>query len=295
MGVLSLSPRRLAFSLSLLLDAVTFAPAGASFNMERAAKENANMRMKKSFLSVFGLLLAATPALAQGSSGSSGQEAAPPPGASRMQRPEEGRGRPVLGKISSIKDGVLELVRMDGTTITVRITDKTEYRKDRQNAKLSDFKVGDMVLVRAEGNGDQDLTAWMVAGRTGGSPGGPGMGGPGGGMIMGGGELGKDFVFGEVKSVDAPKITVMRPDNVTQTLELNEETSLRKGRESVTMADIQPGDHVFVRGGVQANAFVPKMVMVIGPEQWKRMQEMGMEPGAGKPPTADPRPHPPQQ
>src|SRR5207247_1970762 len=189
---------RLAFSLSLLLDAVTFAPAGASFNMERAAKENANMRMKKSFLSVFGLLLAATPALAQGSSGSSGQEAAPPPGASRMQRPEEGR--------------------------------------------------------------------------SGGSPGGPGMGGPGGGMMMGGGELGKDFVFGEVKSVDAPKITVMRPDNVTQTLELNEETSLRKGRESVTMADIQPGDHVFVRGGVQANAFVPKMVMVIGPEQWKRMQ-----------------------
>ena len=46
--------------------------------------------------------------------------------------------------------------------------------------------------------------------------------------------------------MDAPKITVLRPDNVTQTLELNEETSLRKGRESVTMADIQVGDHVFV-------------------------------------------------
>src|SRR5438046_1355269 len=229
MGVLSLSPRRLVFSLSLLLDAVTFAPAGASFNMERPAKE-----------------------------------------------------------------GVRELVRMDGTTITVRITDKTEYRKDRQNAKLSDFKVGDMVLVRAEGNGDQDLTAWMVAGRTGGSPGGPGMGGPGGGMIMGGGELGKDFVFGEVKSVDAPKITVMRPDNVTQTLELNEETSLRKGRESVTMADIQVGDHVFVRGAVQNNAFVPKIVMVVGPEQWKRMQEMGMGPGQAKP-QGDKKLDPPQQ
>ena len=112
-------------------------------------------------------------------------------------------------------------------------------------------------------------------------------------MMMGGGELGKDFVFGEVKSVDAPKITVLRPDNVTQTLELNEETSLRKGRESVTMADIQPGDHVFVRGGVENNTFVPKMVMVIGPEQWKRMQEMGMAPAAGKPP-ADSKPTAPQ-
>src|SRR5262249_4720425 len=82
-----------------------------------------------------------------------------------------------------------------------------------------------------------------------------------------------------------PKITVLRPDNVTQTLELNEETSLRKGRESVTMADIQPGDHVFVRGGVESNTFVPKMVMVIGPEQWKRMQEMGRY-GAGSWQTA---------
>jgi len=113
-------------------------------------------------------------------------------------------------------------------------------------------------------------------------------------MMMGGGELGKDFVFGEVKSVDAPKITVLRPDNVTQTLELNEETSLRKGRESVTMADIQVGDHVFVRGAVQNNAFVPKIVMVVGPEQWKRMQEMGMAPGQAKP-QGDKKPDPPQQ
>ena len=184
---------------------------------------------------------------------------------------------------------------MDGGSVTVKLTDKTEYRKDRQSAKLADFKVGDMVLIRTEGNGDQDLTAALIAGRTGGGPGGQGMGGPGGGMMMmGGGELGKDFVFGEVKAVDAPKITVLRPDNVTQTLELNEETSLRKGRDSVTMADIQVGDHVFVRGGVQNNAFVPKMVMVIGAEQWKRMQEMGMTPGVVKP-QGDKKPDPPQQ
>jgi uncharacterized protein DUF5666 len=237
-------------------------------------------------LGVLGLLLVATPTPAQ--------EAAPPQGAGQNQRPEESRGRGVMGKITSIKDGALELARMDGATVTVKLTDKTEYRKDRQTAKLADFKVGDMVLIRTEGSGDQDLTAVVVAGRTGAGPGGPGMGGPGGAMMMGGGELGKDFVFGEVKSVDAPKITVLRPDNVTQTLELNEETSLRKGRESVTMADIQVGDHLFVRGGVQNNAFVPKMVMVIGAEQWKRMQEMGMTPGMAKP-QGDKKPDPPQR
>lgn len=242
------------------------------------------------YLAILGLLLASMPA--------SAQEAAPPQGAGQMQHQEGGRGQGVMGKIIAVKDGALELTRMDGASVTVKVTDKTEYRKDRQSVKLADFKVGDMVFIRTEGEGDQNLTALVVAGRTGNGPGGqggPGMGGQGGGMMMmGGGELGKDFVFGEVKSVDAPKITVLRPDNVTQTLELNEETSLRKGRDSVTMADIQAGDHVFVRGAVQNNAFVPKMVMVIGPEQWKRMQEMGMTPGAAKP-QGDKKPDPPQR
>lgn len=237
-------------------------------------------------IAFLGLLLAATSALAQ--------DAAPPQGAGQRQRSEGGRGQGVMGKITGVKDGALELSRMDGANVTVKLTDKTEYRKDRQGAKLADFKVGDMVFIRTEGEGDQNLTALVVAGRTGNGQGGQGMGGPGGGMMMGGGELGKDFVFGEVKSVDAPKITVLRPDNVTQTLELNEETSLRKGRDSVTMADIQVGDHVFVRGTVQNNAFVPKMVMVIGPEQWKRMQEMGMAPGAAQP-QGDKKPNPPKQ
>jgi hypothetical protein len=107
---------------------------------------------------------------------------------------------------------------------------------------------------------------------------------------------------GEVKSVDAPKLTVLRPDNVTQTLELNEETSLRRGRESITMADIQPGDHVVVRGAVQNNAFVPKNVMVLSPEQWKQLEEMrkmsGMGPAgsgpAGSKHATAPKSNPPQ-
>ena len=245
------------------------------------------MRIKQTLS--FLLLLGATPVLAQ-------DPVTPPPQQSSPTGTgaEEARARGLVGKITAIKASALELAGMDGASVTVKLTDKTEYRKDRQSAKLADFKVGDTVMIRTEGGGDQDLTALLVAGRTGSGPGGQGRGGPGGGMMMGGGELGKDFVFGEVKSVDAPKITVLRPDDVTQTLELNEETSLRKGRESVTMADIQVGDHVFVRGGVQNKAFVPKMVMVIGPEQWKRMQEMGMVPGASKPP-ADSKPNPPPQ
>jgi hypothetical protein len=224
--------------------------------------------------------------LAAGAAAQSQDQGAPTSGGQgRGQRgPSDGQGQPLIGKITAIKDGAVELAKPDGTTVTLKITDKTEYRKDRQPAKLGDFKVGDMVFVRGEEDTNHGLTASMIAGRSGGGPdGGRGFGGGGNGG--GFGELGKDFVIGEVKSVDAPKITVLRPDNVTQTMELNEDTSLRKGRDSITMADIQPGDHIVVRGGVQNNSFVPKSVMVISPEQWKRMQEMGMVPAGSAPPN----------
>jgi len=129
-------------------------------------------------------------------------------------------------------------------------------------------------MVRGDENADRTVTAKLVGARTGGP--GRGTGGGSGGGMMGtfGGTLGKDYVVGEIKSIDAPRLTVLRTDNATQVLELNEETSLRKGRESITMADIQVGDHLMAHGAVQNEVFVPKGVMVMGPEQWKRMQEM---------------------
>jgi len=44
------------------------------------------------------------------------------------------------------------------------------------------------------------------------------------------------------------------------------------------MADIQPGDHIVVRGGLQNNAFVPKAVIVLSAEQWERMQQFAQRP-----------------
>ena len=231
---------------------------------------------------------AATPSQGQGA----------PPAAGQWRITNEGTGQPLLGKITAISKGSMELARPDGTATTVKLTDKTEYRKDRQAAKLADFKVGDLVFVRGEEKADHSVTAQLIGGRSAGSA--------GGGRGFGGGagfELGKDFVVGEVKSVEAPKLTVLRPDNVTQTLELNEDTSLRRGRESITMVDIQPGDHVMVRGAVENNVFVPKNLMLFSPEQWKQMEEMrkmagvgpaGSGPDASKPATA-PKSNPPQQ
>jgi hypothetical protein len=201
--------------------------------------------------------------------------------------PDE-RRLPLFGKITALHDGSMDVLDTNGDTISVKFNGQTQFRKDRQPAKRTDFKVGDIILVRGQEASDHhSWTAEVVAARSlnGGGQGGPGgRGGFGGGQGGGGGRngfqqqagtLGKDYVAGEIKTVDAPKLTVMRSDNVTQTLELNEDTSMRKGRESITMADIQAGDHVFARGAVENNVFVPKTVVVIGPEQWKRMQEFG--------------------
>jgi uncharacterized protein DUF5666 len=239
------------------------------------------------------LLLAATAGFAQVPAVSAvGQDHGEPPTARLTQRPEDGRGQPVFGKITAINKGSFELAKPDGTTMTVKFTDKTEFRRDRQGVKLSDFKVGDVVIVRGEENADHSLTAQSIGGRSaGGAQGGRGFG-----------EMGKDFVAGEVKSVDAPNLTILRADKVTQTLELNEETSLRRGRESITMADLQPGDHVVIRGAVEKNAFVPKNVMLLSPEQWKQMEEMRKMAGIGRDgnaptrnnPATAPKSNPPQ-
>jgi hypothetical protein len=205
-------------------------------------------------------------------------------GAGAAQMP--GRGgekRPGLfGKLTAVHDQSVEITRQGGDTVTVKIGGSTQFRKEGEAAKLSDLKVGDIVFVRGEENPDHTWTAEMIGTRPGGG-GGPqgGRGGPGGGPggTRPAGVLGQDYVFGEVKAIDTPRLTILRPDNVTQTVELNEETSLRKGRDSITMADIQAGDHIMVRGAMANNAFQPKSVMVIGPEQWKRMQEMGMSGG----------------
>src|SRR2546423_10295818 len=168
-------------------------------------------------------LLAATAGRAQAPApGAEGQEPGPP-AAGQRPGPNEGQGRPLFGKITLISKGSLELAKPDGQTVAVKITDKTEYRKDRQSAKFEDFKVGDMVFVRGEENADHSVTAQMIGGGTGGVVGGRGVGG-----------FGKDFVVGGGETVGAPKITVVRPGNDTQTLELEEEDSPPRGSRGDT-------------------------------------------------------------
>jgi len=151
------------------------------------------------------------------------------------------QGQGTGGTIAEIKPDGFRLKQMDGKVVTVKVTSETRFRKDRQDAKFADFKTGDMVMVGGEPAGTDAWTARFVASRT----------GEGGMQALREG-MGKQFIAGEVKAIDGTKLTIARPDGQAQTIEVDENTSFRKARESITLPDIKVGDHVFGRGAVNS-------------------------------------------
>jgi len=155
----------------------------------------------------------------------------------------EGRFQGVAGTITAIDKNQISLKTQDGKSVTVKLSSDTRYRKDRQPAALSDFKVGDMVMVGGDPAGENAWNARFVSSRS------------GAGQQMREG-LGKQFIAGEIKAIEGASLTILRVDGVTQTIQVDENTSFRKQNESITLADFKPGDRLFGRGEVKNGTFV---------------------------------------
>ena len=197
-----------------------------------------------------------------------------------MQGGERARRPAVAGTITAISNDTLTLMTFDERTVTVKLTSDTRFRKDQQDAKLSDFKVGDVVMVRGEKTGEDAYAAAAVMSRS------------GGGMMQGMSpeqmreKMGKEIIAGEIKSMEGLKLTIARPDGQTQTIAVDENTSFRKQGESVTLADLKPGDRVFGRGQLKDGIFVPS-VLNVGPPGGMRRGQQGASP-QGPPPEQHP-------
>lgn len=162
----------------------------------------------------------------------------------------------VAGTITAIDAHAITLKAREGQTAQVALDDKTQYRKGRDAAALGDFKVGDMVFVRGEKTGENAWQAAVVSAR--------GQDGdPGGNFAE---DMGKRFIAGEVKPIDGTQLTIQRLDGVTQKISVDEDTSFRKNGESITLADLKPGDHVFGRGEIKNGAFMPAVLNVGEPK-----------------------------
>jgi hypothetical protein len=195
-----------------------------------------------------------------------------------QQRPDRERGgrerfadlQRIFGTIKSVQADQLTIEDADGKSQVVKLTPDTRIRKDRQPAKASDFKAGDRVMVAGKSDASGTFVAqFVMAGQMRGGMGGGAMGmGPGGGappspedMVRMG--LGKEFIAGEVKNIEETKLTILRPDGQTQVIQADESTSFRNDKgESVTLADIKPGDKVAGRGELKDGVFVPRMLRI---------------------------------
>jgi hypothetical protein len=165
----------------------------------------------------------------------------------------------VAGTITAIRPDALDIQTPDGKSITVNISSDTQFRKNRKSAQIADFKVGDRVMALGEQQKDGPFLARMIAAF------GAGSGAPSGGFRadFSPEDLGKKFIVGQVAKIDDTKLTILRPDNVEQVIQPDENTSFRNDKgESVTLADIKVGDRVGGQGELKDGVFVPKILRI---------------------------------
>src|ERR1700724_72166 len=112
-------------------------------------------------------------------------------GPPRQQAPRDEGRMPLFGKITAIHNLSFEISNPNGETVTVKLTPQTEFRKDREAAKRSDFKVGDVIAVRGQENPDHTWTAQAVGARS--------ANGDGRGPTRQAGTLGTDYGAGQEK------------------------------------------------------------------------------------------------
>jgi hypothetical protein len=78
--------------------------------------------------------------------------------------------------------------------------------------------------------------------------------------------FGKTWLLGRVTEVKDTTVTVQsQVDNASHTFVADENTTFRRHREPVTLADLQVGETLRVEGAVKEGVFVATAVAVMGP------------------------------
>jgi len=219
----------------------------------------------------------------------------------------------VNGEVTAVSGTTITIKGEDGTIYLVTTTDNTRIMKGQgqvpgqtptpgqgrgAQVKITELKVGDGLV--AAGNLDapnKTLHALMV------------MATDAATVKAMKDNLGKTYIAGKVTAinVDDAKMTVERPDKVSQVIGFDETTSFKRGRggmggrqgaaaapagdagESITLADIKIGDNVTGQGSVKGGTFVPTQMMVMTPGAGgPRRGAPGATPPAGAAPATPP-------
>jgi len=188
------------------------------------------------------------------------------------------------GQITKVSGDTITIKTLSGSELTLKTSAETRFvGKDRSMIALKDLKAGDYVMAAGGGQPvDGVLQPRFVAQ-----------------MDEAGvkrmqdfqANLGKTVIAGEVKAIEDTRLTIARPDGQTQVIELDEGTSLRRGRdESITLADVKTGDRVFGQGELKNGVFVPKELRVMGQMSMRRPRDQqGDRPTTNTPPPESPK------
>jgi len=196
-------------------------------------------------------------------------------------------GNNAHGTVTAISGNNITIKDEQGQLYTVETGPNTHIRKDRQEVKLSDVHAGDVII--AVGNLDEQaktvgamfvvvLDAQQAAR-----------------MEQMRADFGKTWTAGEVTAKQGLTLTVERPDKVSQTVTVDENTEFRKrgpdGEEDIAFPDIKVGDHIMARGALKDGSFVATTVGVMGPRMVGRGRFNGQQ-GSGTQPAAQPQANP---
>lgn len=185
-------------------------------------------------------------------------------------------GQMVRGTVTAVTADRLTVKTEEGEVYQVAVSANTRMMKDRQPVKIADIKPGDGIGAMGVMDAPaKTVHAVFVA-------------------VMDAEQvkkaregLGKVYITGKVTAIDMDdaKVTVMRPDHVSQVIQADEGTSFKRGgrreqasqasmnevpasgtsagAESITLADVKVGDFVMGRGAVKNGLFVPVELRVM--------------------------------
>jgi hypothetical protein len=203
----------------------------------------------------------------------------------------------VSGEVTAVSGDTLSVTSAEGDAMKVTVTTNTRIlRGQGVTAKVSDLKPGDGVMaVGLLDAPNKTLHAAMMFVTDAAT------------MAKLRENLGKTYIAGRITAIDADnlKITIERPDHVSQTIAVDESTSFRRGRvgragegggygggaaragsapasanaeDSITLADLKVGDRVAGQGVLKNGVFVPTQLSVATPHERGQREGMGVAP-----------------
>jgi hypothetical protein len=225
-------------------------------------------------------------------------------------------GQMVRGTVTATAGDLLTVKTDAGETYQVVVSANTRLTKDRQPVKIADIKAGDGVGAMGVLDAPTKTVHAVFVGVVDAAQ-----------VKQARENMGKTYITGKVTAIDmdALKVTVLRPDGVSQVIGVDEQTSFKRGGrgmaalasgggvvemgsgaaggrgagsgsgtgagagngggESITFADVKVGDSIAGRGAVKNGTFVPTELGVMDSASMGQRRRRGDGSGPGAAPA----------